>query len=350
MEDPMWLLESVLATLPLGQPFQRVLRDVLLLLLVVPGRATFRNLSRYSDYDEKTFSRWFRRELDWAGLNVAAIRAGVAAEHESILAFDPSFAPKSGKHTAGLGRFWNGSAGRAEVGLELNVLGWVDVTANTAYAIRAALTPPEPPSAGSKTARAATAAAPAADAPPNTEVAPAQAQAQADKAQVDAEESRVEAYLAHLQQVIPNHGLSVLRYLTADGDFSKAKFVAGIKALGLDLISKLRRDADLRYRYPGPYAGRGRPRRYDGKLDWHQRHRFTPVALPDPDLILETAGLDAPRLRRCLRVGVVTHRHTPGRPSCSVPIRLSIRCDSTAITSPACRASSSSATATRLPA
>ena len=42
-------------------------------------------------YVEKTFSRWFRRQVDWAGLNVAAIRAVVPADHESVLAFDPSY-------------------------------------------------------------------------------------------------------------------------------------------------------------------------------------------------------------------------------------------------------------------
>ena len=116
----MRLLDSVLATLKVSLPLRRVLREVLMLLLIVPGRATFRNLSRYSGHDEKTFSRWFRRELDWAGLNVAAIRAVVPGDHASVLAFDPSFVPKSGKGTAGLGRFWNGAAGRAKPGLEIN--------------------------------------------------------------------------------------------------------------------------------------------------------------------------------------------------------------------------------------
>jgi hypothetical protein len=99
------LLESVLSNLKLSQPLRFFLNELLLLLLVVPGRATFRNLSRYSGYVEKTYSRWFRRSVDWAGLNVAAIRAVVPAAHESVLVFDPSHVPKSGQHTAGLGYF-----------------------------------------------------------------------------------------------------------------------------------------------------------------------------------------------------------------------------------------------------
>ena len=69
----------------------------------------------------------------------------------------------------------------------------------------------------------------------------------------------MDAYLAHLNRVIPKHDLARLRDLTADGYFSKVKFVEGVVALKLDLISKLRRDADARYLYTGPYAGRGPP-------------------------------------------------------------------------------------------
>ena len=280
----MRLFDSVVATLGLSQPVQRLVREVLMLLVIAPGRATFLNLSRYSRYDEKTFRRGFRREVHWAALNVAAIRAVAPAHHEHVLAFDPSFIPKSGKHTPGLGRFWNSCTGRAELGLEIHVLAWVDVTANTAYAIQAALTPPEPTPAAPRTTG-------------TTQV----------------EDSRVDAYLAHVCRVIPEQGLSTLRYLTADGYFGKVKFVDGIQALGMDVISKLRRDADLLYLYTGPYRGRGRPRRYDGKVDLVRRERFTTVPFPETDRLLETAVVYAPRLRRCLRVVVVTHRHTQGR-------------------------------------
>ena len=334
------LLESVLSNLKLSQPLRSFLNELLLLLLIVPGRATFRNLSRYSAYVEKTFSRWFRRKVDWAGLNVAAIRAVVPAAHESVLAFDPSYVPKSGKHTAGLGYFWNGSAGRAEPGLEVNALSWVDVTANTAYAISAEMTPP------GSSAPPATDAPAHPDAPASPEMVPAKAPSRRKKTKTKTktttkaktktkakakaktktktktktkadpkakdDDSRVDAYLAHLNRVIPKHDLARLRYLTADGFFSKVKFVDGVLALNLDLISKLRRDADARYLYTGPYAGRGAPRRYAGKVDWTCRDPavLTAVASPDPGLLLETALVYLPRLRRRVRVVVVMHRRT----------------------------------------
>ena len=117
----MRLCDSVVATPGLSQPLQRFVREVLMLLWIIPGRATSLNLSRYSHYDEKTFRRWFQQEVNWAGLNVVVIRAVVPAYHHQVLAFDPSFVPKSGKPAPGLGRFGNGSAGRAEQGLEVTI-------------------------------------------------------------------------------------------------------------------------------------------------------------------------------------------------------------------------------------
>jgi len=50
-----------------------------------------------------------------------------------IAAIDCSFIRKSGKQTYGLDKFYNGSQGKAEKGLEISTLAVVDVTYNTAY-------------------------------------------------------------------------------------------------------------------------------------------------------------------------------------------------------------------------
>ncbi|MEI2421585.1 hypothetical protein V6O07_15020, partial [Arthrospira platensis SPKY2] len=109
--------------------------------------------------------------------------------------------------------------------------------------------------------------------------------------------------------------LADLRYLTADGFFSKVKFVDGVIDLNLHLISKLRCDADARYLYTGPYRGRGAPRRYAGKVDWNHRNSevFIKVDSPDSDHRFETAIVYLPRLRRNVRVVVVIEQRTQRR-------------------------------------
>lgn len=111
----MRLFESVLLR---GQnpkkPQQKFLCHLMRLLLMLPGRMTFRHLSRYSPYHETTLARWFARDVAFVSLNHAAIVDVVAHRHEHVLAFDPSFVPQSGTHTYGLDRFWNGTHSRAE--------------------------------------------------------------------------------------------------------------------------------------------------------------------------------------------------------------------------------------------
>ncbi len=119
----MRLLQSVLSRLnQTKKPQYKFVTHLLGLLFMLPGHATFRNLSRYSPYHEKTFSRWYGSPFDWVSLNKGAITSVVPAEHEQAMVMDASFVPKSGTHTYGLGRFWNGSHSRAEKGLELSTL------------------------------------------------------------------------------------------------------------------------------------------------------------------------------------------------------------------------------------
>jgi hypothetical protein len=52
------LLQSVLTRLcQTKKPQQKFLTHLLGLMLMLPGHATFRNLSRYSPYHERTFAR-----------------------------------------------------------------------------------------------------------------------------------------------------------------------------------------------------------------------------------------------------------------------------------------------------
>ncbi len=96
----MQLLESVLMRVKhTKKPQQKFLCHVMRVMLLVPGRVTFRHRSRYRPYHEKTFARWCERDVDFVSLNHAAIVHVVATHHEHVLAFDPSVVPKRGQRT-----------------------------------------------------------------------------------------------------------------------------------------------------------------------------------------------------------------------------------------------------------
>ena len=64
--------------------------------------------------------------------------------------------------------------------------------------------------------------------------------------------------------------LKTPKFLVADAYFSKKPFVDAVTKSGFELISRFRNDAVLQYRYLGlPKQGRGRPRKFQGKVDVH---------------------------------------------------------------------------------
>jgi hypothetical protein len=268
----MRLLQSVLSRLKQTKKSQRKFATHLLgLLLMLPGHATFRNMSRYSPYHERTFSRWYDTPFDWVSFNKIAITEVVPPEHEQGLVIDASFVPKSGKHTYGLDRFWNGSHSRTERGLEISTLAWLDLTSNCAYGL-------------------------------SVEQTPASAQT------AEPEATRLDIYLDQLSRVVKTHDLSFLRYVITDGAYSKQKFVTGVLDLGMHQIGKLRADANLRYLYQGPKRpGRGRQKTYDGKVHFNDLSRFERLDTNDDHIVLYHQVLNHVQLGHNLQVVVVVH-------------------------------------------
>ncbi len=208
------------------------------------GRTNFRSLSRYSGLSEKTFRRWFKKAFDFVDFNARLIAKTVTEESVFIAAFDPSFLSKAGKKTWGKDSFWNGSASKAEKGLELALCSMVDVTRNTGYAIAAEQTPT------------------------TSEIRKLLGVNEAE------EVTRIDFYLSFIKKVCEQI-LKRTRYLVADCFFAKKKFVDGIIALGFHFICKLRADANLKILYTGKQrVGRGRPKKYAGKCNINELQGF----------------------------------------------------------------------------
>ena len=270
----MRLLHSVLPLVPkTNKPQRTFVAHLIRLLLLLPGHATFRNFSRYSSYHEKTFARQFAKPFDFVALNKAAIVTVVPADDEQALALDASFIAKSGKRTYGLERFWNSCHGRAERGLAISVLGWIDITHNSAYCLSVEQTPPS--------------------------------------CAADPESTRIDTYLEQLRRIVTRYHLQPLQYVLTDGAFSKVKFIDGVCDLTLHQIGKLRCDAPLRYLYTGPQRpGPGRPKTYDGKVRWSDLSRFERTETSDEGIVLYSQVVNHVQFKRNLRVVKVVDTHS----------------------------------------
>ena len=97
------------------------------------------------------------------------------------------------------------------------------------------------------------------------------------------------------------------------GRMPSSNFVSGAVGCQLDVISKLRCDANLRYLYTGEQKKRGRKRKYDGKVDFTDLSRFTWVAAVQPNVDLYTARVWHVSLQREIRVVYLIDRRSPQR-------------------------------------
>ena len=223
------LIETILGEMDgLSKPRLRFLRWIFGVWLGLPVRRTISNLARFGPYCEKSIRLQMARSFGFAEFCRLLINKRCGSER--VCAFDPSHIAKAGKHTYGVDYWWCGTLQRAIRGLELGVLGIIDVTARSAFALQATQTP---------------------------SVQTLQAQGK----------SLMEHYVSLLEQQRQRLEQLGVAYVTADAYFAKKSFVDAVVEMGFGVVTRLRQDADLRYLYHGPRHTTGRPKKYDGKVD-----------------------------------------------------------------------------------
>lgn len=201
---------------------------VLWYFLSIKGKVNFLQLGRFSPFCEQTFRNQFQEKFDFLSFNKQLINQ--VASTERIVALDPSYIPKAGKATYGRGKFWSGVAKAAKWGLDICGFAVVDIVNNTALHLNAWQTPP------------------------------------ADE--LVRRELNLLTYYASLVTENAEKFKEFTDYMVADAYFSKKPFVDAVLSVKLHLISRLRDDSVLMYKYMGkPTGKKGRPKRYQGKVD-----------------------------------------------------------------------------------
>lgn len=217
------LTSTILRQMPDINKWQRdFFQHHLELFLSLRGRYTYLNFERYGEKNEMTYRNHHNAGFDFRTFNLALIEGHTSCKR--MVAFDPSYISKSGKHTPGVGYFWSGCAGRAKWGLELCGFAAVDIEANTALHYFATQTMPEDG------------------------------------------QGLMSFYCDLLRQQAPKL-LKMSRYLGVDAFFSKKSFVETACENGLEVITRLRDDAVLHYAPPPKKEGqKGRPKKYGDRF------------------------------------------------------------------------------------
>ena len=263
----------------LGSWQRRFLIELFEVLIQMRGRVNFTNLARYSRFGEQTFRRHFQKGVDWVALNLTMLRLQVHPRETLIGVFDATFVPKSGTASYGVDAFFSSALGRATRGQEVSILGVVGTQSRRAFAVDATQTPPNLPRPSGYSA--------------------------------------VDVYIEQIQDTYPRLAALGVTCWVGDGFYAKKKVIDAVTALGGTLITRLRSDANLRSLYTGPPLRRpGRPRRYDGKIQWTDIDWEAPTGpacpfeeigrLPDrPEVEVWTTLANSPYFGRDLRIVVL---------------------------------------------
>ncbi|MBQ6750828.1 MAG: transposase [Bacteroidaceae bacterium] len=219
----------------LGKSFEKVIIEILLLYMVVPGKINFTQLGRYGRHCEQCYRQNFGRRrsksINWLRFNISLALRYFGGGGRMAIAIDPSFISKAGKKTPHIGRFWSGCAGAVKHGLEIMGLGLINLDVHNCMMLRAHQTP-----------------------------------------STSDLKMRNKSLTEHYIGVVKRYSKELLRLshlIVADAFFSNGTFYNGIRKYGFHLISRFRDDAHLCYLYEGERTGkRGRPRVIDGKIDY----------------------------------------------------------------------------------
>jgi len=244
----------------------RQMSRIVLAMLAMTGRVTMLGISRWTEKggSYRTIQRFFHKVIPWAMLFWLFFQRHLLDPNATyFLAGDESVVTKAGKKTHGIDRFFSSLYGKPVPSLAFFAISLVQVEERRSYPImveQVIRTEEEKEAAKSKKKAKQKKAKGKPGRPKGSK--------NRDKTQVE-----LTPELTRIQQMVQKSfpliaGALSLKYLVMDGHFGHNNALQMTRQCGLHLISKLRHDSALYFRYEGAYAGSGAPKKYGDKIDY----------------------------------------------------------------------------------
>ena len=246
------------------------LSQILIAMITMTGRVTMLGLSRWAGKggSYRTIQRFFNTIIPWPQVFKLFFEAHLnEADGEYFLAGDESVATKSGKETHGLDHFFSGLLNKVVKGIAIFTLAVVDVNERRSYPLRVEqVIRSEVEKEAAKTKKKAKVKKDP-NAPKKKPGRP-KGSKNRNKTQVDLipELKRIQNMVQKQLEML--QGMVTIRYLALDGHFGNNNALQMVLQCGLHLISKLRCDSALYFRYDGPQKEKGPRRKYGQKVNY----------------------------------------------------------------------------------
>jgi IS4 transposase len=239
-------------------------------MLAMTGRVTMLGISRWAEKggSYRTIQRFFHTAIPWATVFWLFFQRHLLQGEETyLLAGDECVVTKAGKQTHGLDRFFSSLYGKPVPSLAFFALSLVGVSERRSYPM---MLEQVVRTAEEKAQVKAKAEVKKARKKQKTKRKPGRPKGKKNrdktKVTLTSELTRIQAMVNKLLAHI-DHALQI-NYLVMDGKFGNNNALQMTLQTDLHLISKLRCDSALYYRYDGPYSGKGRHRKYGDKVDY----------------------------------------------------------------------------------
>jgi len=265
---------NILALLQCIQPIiskteVRRMSQVVRAMLSMTGRVTMLGLSRWSGKggSYRTIQRFFNARIPWSEIFIQFfIQHLYQPQGEYILVGDESTITKSGKETFGLDHFFSGVLNKVVKGIAIFSLSLTSIEERRSYPLQVKQVVRT--SAEKETAKAKREKKTSKDpnAPKKRRGRP-KGSKNRDKTQVTLtpELERIQKMIKEQLDLLQN--LVSVNHLALDGHFGNNNALQMVLQCDLHLVSKLRYDAALYFRYDGPQKRKGPRKKYGQKVN-----------------------------------------------------------------------------------
>lgn len=230
------IIDEAMTKMPhkVKKSLKRDIMEVLQLYMVLPNRVNFTQMAKFGQHVEQTYRNTFVKQFDWLSFNSLLATEYFAKDKRVAIAIDPSYIPKSGKHTSFLDYFWSGAAGQAKWGLEILAIAMIGIDTHDCMTLYAQQTP--------------------------------------DHISLERYNSNLIDWYSKIIRQKREQLIALSKYIVADAFFSVHTFVEPMKECGFHVISRLHDNAHLRYALTDEEQKQqegkvGAPKKYGDKID-----------------------------------------------------------------------------------
>lgn len=235
-------------------------------MLAMTGRITMLSISRWTEKggSYRTVQRFFKSNINWIELNWSISKKfGLNFNSVILLAGDATTVTKSGNKTFGIGRFFSSIYSRPVPGIAFQTLSLIDVKSRKSWPIlieqmiQIKSIPKSQTDESNKGKEKKKRGRPLGSKNKNNK-----------NVALNAEMTQVKSMLKKTLSIV---SLKLkLVYFVYDGAFGNNAAIQMTADVGLNLISKLRNNSALHFKFTGDYSGKGRPTIYGERIDYKQ--------------------------------------------------------------------------------